>query len=389
MFRAAVMADLVTAPSPHARGDVPLLRNENTVDQFFSPRPWGCSVRMGDERLLQLLLPTPVGMFRLHACISTGNRTSPHARGDVPLTSRSRRSRPGFSPRPWGCSVHPWGRGVSPRLLPTPVGMFRIPSSNVSSSKTSPHARGDVPKGQAAVFADDTFSPRPWGCSLIPIDATSDPRLLPTPVGMFLLPVLQNCRTLPSPHARGDVPAIPFIDRMNNDFSPRPWGCSVVLHVRARVDVLLPTPVGMFRSDALRGLPPLASPHARGDVPGLDSSLTQYLDFSPRPWGCSAVFPDACLGTSLLPTPVGMFRGGSTPRCRRTPSPHARGDVPDAGGEESALAAFSPRPWGCSVLKSVRRGRRGLLPTPVGMFPRHECEVRVPSPSPHARGDVP
>ena len=64
MFRDDLRALLSENPSPHARGDVPLRVSRPVRSVYFSPRPWGCSGGDPYDLNPEMLLPTPVGMFR-------------------------------------------------------------------------------------------------------------------------------------------------------------------------------------------------------------------------------------------------------------------------------------------------------------------------------------
>ena len=249
MFRSESHPFLMPPPSPHARGDVPYCGLDFQMDFLFSPRPWGCSGGEGDAGGEADLLPTPVGMFRPQSFQKTRTKTSPHARGDVPASSRS---------------ILPMRT-----LLPTPVGMFRERLRVGAAHAPSPHARGDVPQNQQDAKEAANFSPRPWGCSGGRRGLLACLRLLPTPVGMFRGPGPRGPRGRPSPHARGDVPSRTRTPDSEIDFSPRPWGCSEAADGPRDLARLLPTPVGMFRPRNNARTPRDTSPHARGDVPCL------------------------------------------------------------------------------------------------------------------------
>ena len=308
MFRFRPLPLGPRVPSPHARGDVPSAKIAKSGLTCFSPRPWGCSGGRFPPPPPLPLLPTPVGMFRARRRSSRSGATSPHARGDVPTFYNCPTVRKSFSPRPWGCSALREKPAPSNWLLPTPVGMFRGTDYLQPTAAASPHARGDVPLSASRTTSGTSFSPRPWGCSVFGSYPSLRRFLLPTPVGMFRALACRIGPREPSPHARGDVPITQRWVSVNRGFSPRPWGYSGALHARRGARLLLPTPVGMFRSSA-RGNPAArASPHARGDVPDCPVSFGAAILFSPRPWGCSGV------------SPAVVFRARA--------SPHARGDVP-------------------------------------------------------------
>ena len=267
MFRPVRRSSSFRSASPHARGDVPSRCGGLRSLICFSPRPWGCSDVRGFLFSACPLLPTPVGMFRGSTPSRPLWRPSPHARGDVPGRRRLCSSGGSFSPRPWGCSAAFFPLWERRKLLPTPVGMFRLQGIQPRHDLPSPHARGDVPGAATAGYFGAAFSPRPWGCSGRGGRASSSPRLLPTPVGMFRSSPGISSRNAPSPHARGDVPYRRAWNLIAPLFSPRPWGCSGAPRCEGAATPLLPTPVGMFRPDGRADAHPRPSPHARGDVP--------------------------------------------------------------------------------------------------------------------------
>ena len=235
--------------------------------------------------------------------------------------------------------------------------MFRIEEEILRPSIPSPHARGDVPNAASSSVHVGSFSPRPWGCSVLRHRPARRHALLPTPVGMFRRAGRGRRTWSTSPHARGDVPLFTMHRRSRTRFSPRPWGCSADLVVVELHGQLLPTPVGMFRFRTRYGTRPVPSPHARGDVPVAEDVARRGAAFSPRPWGCSGRNNMDITNTILLPTPVGMFRASSSATTPMCTSPHARGDVPLRDGDVLVRRDFSPRPWGCSVARTRRPSR--------------------------------
>ena len=130
-------------------------------------------------------------------------------------------------------------------------------------------------------------------------------------------------------------------------------------------------------------------PHARGDGPQRAPCPVTSRAFSPRPWGWSVVDLDGFGFGGVFPTPVGMVRPLRCGRCRGCGFPHARGDGPRGGRGNALSRRFSPRPWGWSGRDARDAATCHVFPTPVGM-------VRVDVPAslitvrfPHARGDGP
>ena len=74
------------------------------------------------------------------------------------------------------------------------------------------------------------------------------PKLFPTPVGMFRGVMAEDGVPCPFPHACGDVPGPHPMSLFRSIFSPRLWGCSAIRRRRRGFFMLFPTPVGMFRA---------------------------------------------------------------------------------------------------------------------------------------------
>jgi len=234
------------------------------------------------------------------------------------------------------------------------------------------------------------------------------------------------------PHTRGDVPQCLTPCRMEREFSPHAWGCTVIHSQRAAHSIVFPTRVGMYRPCCGNQGGESRFPHTRGDVPIAMKSRAMpatvfptrvgmyrrcewvagdVFEFSPHAWGCTE--RRARVGRS----DVGF--------------PHTRGDVPALPGHaqlcqhvfptrvgmyrRAVVVAvpdfkFSPHAWGCTVDGLRATAARPVFPTRVGMYrpqlavspPRHEfsphawgCTGRCPCGCvrpwrfPHTRGDVP
>ncbi len=138
----------------------------------------------------------------------------------------------------------------------------------------------------------------------------------------------------------------------------------------------------------VRGFP-WSSPHPRGDGPCASIPRRNARSFSPPAWGWSASPLDIQRQRHVLPTRVGMVRVSKHYTARSHRSPHPRGDGPPSAFPASRQRAFSPPAWGWSGDVFIRRPRRGVLPTRVGMVrPSRQLPITNPS-SPHPRGDGP
>ncbi len=91
--------------------------------------------------------------------------------------------------------------------------------------------------------------------------------------------------------------------------------------------VVFPTPVGVFLMPVLKVTQVLGLPHARGGVSDIDGYLNHFVQSSPRPWGCFANGHLDIGWTPVFPTPVGVFLSTAIPARITTGLPHARGGV--------------------------------------------------------------
>ncbi len=155
--------------------------------------------------------------------------------------------RRGFSPRAWGWSGVDGRARDTLSVLPTRVGMVRRVGFAVGIRHCSPHARGDGPFGGGRCTARNSFSPRAWGWSVSGGDGAGGRFVLPTRVGMVRLPRRPVDGRFRSPHARGDGPGRGWRWWRAVSFSPRAWGWSGYADGACRRDCVLPTRVGMVR----------------------------------------------------------------------------------------------------------------------------------------------
>ena len=151
---------------------------------------------------------------------------------------------------------------------------------------------------------------------------------------------------------------------------------------------VFPTPVGVFPISRFPRLFAQRLPHARGGVSKRASGLHRCSRSSPRPWGC---FPPPALPRGkkgVFPTPVGVFPAVSTRRGMSWRLPHARGGVSAVRVIPVEVISSSPRPWGCFQRSSRRIWRDRVFPTPGGVFPGFRRGYRGGRRLPHARGGV-
>ncbi len=136
-------------------------------------------------------------------------------------------------------------------------------------------------------------------------------------------------------------------DSRKGESSPRPWGCFQVEITKIALDLVFPTPVGVFPIGVQLNLIKRCLPHARGGV-SLKVLFAEYvLRSSPRPWGCFRLRADWQYQLGVFPTPVGVFLRQLRQQSGDEGLPHARGGVSRHGGTGVIRLASSPRPWGC------------------------------------------
>ena len=217
-----------------------------------------------------------------------------------------------------------------------------------ADDRSSPHPRGDGPRGKARLGNPVLFSPPTWGWSAPEGRGEPHRGVLPTHVGMVRKSGACAPGPIGSPHPRGDGPLNMGDCDLSKPFSPPTWGWSVMGQGLTGSSSVLPTHVGMVRESRIVSLPVGGSPHPRGDGPVNSCCRSCCNRFSPPTWGWSAFKLSASGGLDVLPTHVGMVRDpGATASCRPS-SPHPRGDGPRTLGTGSSPAQFSPPTWGWS-----------------------------------------
>ena len=92
----------------------------------FSPRVWGCTELK--ERYIESkqVFPTRVGMYPFSHFSNFGRMRFPLRVGMYLIPATFEIAATTFSPRVWGCTVLPRCKSVCNRVFPTRVGMYRI-----------------------------------------------------------------------------------------------------------------------------------------------------------------------------------------------------------------------------------------------------------------------
>ena len=171
------------------------------------------------------------------------------------------------SPPAWGWSVSNDRKLIPPPVLPTRVGMVRIPNIDQRGVSGAPHPRGDGPHSAVAVKGRPPCSPPAWGWSDILFARLAVEEVLPTRVGMVRVGLDHSRQGPGAPHPRGDGPHCSACASEPTRCSPPAWGWSVEVARPGFLDGVLPTRVGMVRilGGPVGGL--ARAPHPRGDGP--------------------------------------------------------------------------------------------------------------------------
>ena len=271
------------------------------------------------------------------------------------------------SPPAWGWSALLVGNGVRNKVLPTRVGMVRIPSRESRGSLGAPHPRGDGPQGQGRGRTGAGCSPPAWGWSDAAAAAAAAMAVLPTRVGMVRSQGTQSKGLGRAPHPRGDGPQFRKVGLQCGRCSPPAWGWSGLRPLAIGINTVLPTRVGMVRWPRPCVVILCCAPHPRGDGPAMGGRGRRADTCSPPAWGWSGETEAETPHSPVLPTRVGMVRLplGSVGECRG--APHPRGDGPIVPAAICLSISCSPPAWGWSVTEAPTPSSRFVLPTRVGM----------------------
>ncbi len=194
-------------------------------------------------------------------------------------------------------------------------------------SRCLPHARGGVSHVKQYFTILSRSSPRPWGCFLEPSTRIYYHQVFPTPVGVFLYPLIVLSHDGSLPHARGGVSSIASIANLISMSSPRPWGCFQSYRRLCDAILVFPTPVGVFLINIKNPNPQAGLPHARGGVSASTITGVFIKVSSPRPWGCFCCNVVNLHARTVFPTPVGVFLLFIQFLANISSLPHARGGV--------------------------------------------------------------
>ena len=151
---------------------------------------------------------------------------------------------------------------------------------------------------------------------------------------------------------------------------------------------VFPTHVGVFPGHGGWRCTPLRLPHARGGVSAGPLAGTGVELSSPRTWGCFRQRHAGRGRSGVFPTHVGVFPLLCLFCVDVFRLPHARGGVSAPQDGQAFCVRSSPRTWGCFCRSGFAHRTHQVFPTHVGVFlKRHACG-RYSWRLPHARGGV-
>ncbi len=145
VFRQKIHIIITWHSCPHTRGGVPSRCSSVADLKLLSPHTRGCSSTWRNFGFPAEVVPTHVGVFRRRSRIVSLNRRCPHTRGGVPLSAEARPPGPSLSPHTWGCSVNGQPMSDDLNVVPTHVGVFRMHAGQEHAVRRCPHTRGGVP----------------------------------------------------------------------------------------------------------------------------------------------------------------------------------------------------------------------------------------------------
>src|SRR5436309_1709449 len=150
---------------------------------------------------------------------------------------------------------------------------------------------------------------------------------------------------------------------MRRKSSPRTWGWTERQERFLREMGIVPTHVGVDRATGMPTPSAAYRPHARGGGPPRAAPLSLPPRSSPRTWGWTAP-TDQDLGLPpIVPTHVGVDRTQPDIPPGAGDRPHARGGGPPPPPPRGSDRSSSPRTWGWTAVNRHGRLRPPIVPT--------------------------
>ncbi len=253
------------AVHPHARGERVSIYAFSCKTSGSSPRSWGTRTYTMDLSASARFIPTLVGNASTDTGDCLNTPVHPHARGERPVSRVQETSPTGSSPRSWGTLFCGAGGTSTGRFIPTLVGNADAAFFAALTVSVHPHARGE--RGRRRVDPDRVggSSPRSWGTPLHHRESLFPFRFIPTLVGNAMIGELILRPTPVHPHARGERPVADPLHPSQVGSSPRSWGTRDPVIRGPHLLRFIPTLVGNARPITAAMLKWPVHPHARGE----------------------------------------------------------------------------------------------------------------------------
>ena len=340
--------------------------------------------------MVEVVVPTHVGVDRPEIAGGISGPGCPHACGGGPLESRWPTRVLPLSPRMWGWTAHRPLHAQQAPVVPTHVGVDLHDSTPRLAIEGCPHACGGGPRDANYQPPLWVLSPRMWGWTarFVEIDG----------------------RTRRCPHACGGGPRIAWAPYNHESLSPRMWGWTRESVSLTRRGPVVPTHVGVDRSTPTARLACTCCPHACGGGPKRPDRCGVVIPLSPRMWGWTDVEGAGDGIAAVVPTHVGVDRRGPARPVTTPPlSPRMWGWTEALPGGGFDLAGCPHACGGGPVFFQTPASRRGcphacgggpyiklsqtscswVVPTHVGVDLGRSDRPRPPFRCPHACGGGP
>ena len=177
---------------PHTRGGGPSGWLTDQVADKLSPHAWGWTV-LGRHLLAGcVVIPTRVGVDRAWHERDGWALSYPHTRGGGPFRRDMKAKTTLLSPHAWGWTAGLVARAKERQVIPTRVGVDRSSTTNGRRARSYPHTRGGGPGVLDAVVNAITLSPHAWGWTEFPDTRSTTDSVIPTRVGVDRMPSRAN-----------------------------------------------------------------------------------------------------------------------------------------------------------------------------------------------------
>ena len=273
-----------------------------------SQRAWGLLFHLVPIHPEHRFIPTCVGLTKRPERWQAERAVHPHVRGAYSVHLSLFPFCIGSSPRAWGLLVLALLRQRVPRFIPTCVGLTGQRCSSSCVPAVHPHVRGAYFFLFPAHQPEHGSSPRAWGLPCPRSGVCSQPRFIPTCVGLTSPADPASASAPVHPHVRGAYLPGLIPGKICLGSSPRAWGLLSDKYFSIRSARFIPTCVGLTNYSYCCNVIITVHPHVRGAYSSTKSSNTSGIGSSPRAWG---LFPDQLIlavPVRFIPTCVGLTK---------------------------------------------------------------------------------